>query len=174
MEKPMKKFSISSTALELSWEVDLQSHAACNGISCKVDATRLPDGRVHVLVNGHSFIVSEEQESGRHRGTIRNRTFLFTLETAESKLIRTTLGAKHGTQGVFELRAPMPGLVSRCEVSESQEVKTGDGLLILEAMKMENELKSPLTGKITKLSVKEKEAVEKGQLLLTITQRAQT
>ena len=172
MEKSMKKFSLASGTFEQSLEVELPSYAARDGIPVAVDATRLPDGRVHVLINGRSFVVSEEPEGNRHRGIIRNRTFLFTLETAESKLIRTALGAKHGTQGVFELRAPMPGLVSRCEVSESQDVNSGDGLLILEAMKMENELKSPVMGKITQLFVKEKEAVEKGQLLLTITQQA--
>lgn len=168
----MKKFSLASGTLEQSLEVELPSHAARDGVPVAVDATRLPDGRVHVLINGRSFVVSEEPEGNRHRGIIRNRAFLFTLETAASRLIRTTLGAKHGTQGVFELRAPMPGLVSRCEVSESQDVKSGDGLLILEAMKMENELKSPVMGKITQLCVKEKEAVEKGQLLLIITQQA--
>ena len=170
----MKKFSLASGTREQSWEVDLPSHAVRDGVPCAVDATRLPDGRVHVLINGRSFVVSEEPEGSRHRSSIRNRTFQFTLETAENKLIRTALGAKHGTQGVFELRAPMPGLVSRCEVSQSQDVKPGDGLLILEAMKMENELKSPVMGKVAQLCIKEKEAVEKGQLLLTITQQVKT
>ncbi len=67
-----------------------------------------------------------------------------------------------------ELKSPMPGLVVKIEVEEGKEIKTGDGVLIMEAMKMENEIKSPFEGKVKKILVKEKQSVEKGQVLLVL------
>ena len=64
------------------------------------------------------------------------------------------------------LKAPMPGLVLDVRVEAGQEVKKGDTLLVLEAMKMENSLKSPHDGQILSVEVVKGKAVEKGQLLL--------
>lgn len=66
-----------------------------------------------------------------------------------------------------ELRAPMPGLVLRALVNVGDTVQKGDGLLMLEAMKMENILKSVGDGVVKKIHVKEKDKVEKGQLLIS-------
>ncbi len=67
---------------------------------------------------------------------------------------------------VNELKAPMPGLLLEIKVAEGQEVKKGEILLILEAMKMENVLKAPADAKIKSIKVKKGENVEKNQLLL--------
>ncbi|MCX7728671.1 MAG: acetyl-CoA carboxylase biotin carboxyl carrier protein subunit [Bacteroidia bacterium] len=66
------------------------------------------------------------------------------------------------------IKAPMPGLVLNVLVGEGQEVKKGDTLLILEAMKMENALKSPHDGMVKKIYVSKGTAVEKNQLLIEI------
>jgi len=60
----------------------------------------------------------------------------------------------------------MPGLVLNILVEEGQDIKKGDALIVLEAMKMENILKSPADGKVKKVSVKKGVAVEKGQILI--------
>ena len=67
---------------------------------------------------------------------------------------------------VSDLKAPMPGLVLSIDVEVGKEVKKGDALLILEAMKMENVIKSPTDGVIKSIAVKTSQAVEKNQLLL--------
>jgi len=67
---------------------------------------------------------------------------------------------------VSDLKAPMPGLVLSIDVEVGKEVKKGDALLILEAMKMENVIKSPTDGIIKSIAVKTGQAVEKNQLLL--------
>jgi biotin carboxyl carrier protein len=64
------------------------------------------------------------------------------------------------------MKAPMPGLILSIMVEEGQEVKKGDPLLILEAMKMENIIKSPGDGKISALKAKKGDSVEKNQLLI--------
>jgi len=67
---------------------------------------------------------------------------------------------------VAEIKAPMPGLVLNVRVSEGEEIKKGDNLLILEAMKMENILKSSTDGVIKKVLVKQGDKVEKNQILI--------
>jgi pyruvate carboxylase subunit B len=62
----------------------------------------------------------------------------------------------------------MPGMVVRCEVSEGTIVAAGDGLLILEAMKMENEIRAARNGTVKKLLVRDRQVVDKGELLLII------
>lgn len=67
-----------------------------------------------------------------------------------------------------DLKAPMPGLIVSIDVKEGDQVKEGDGLLILEAMKMENTLVAPKDGQITKISVQQGAKVEKNELLIEL------
>ena len=67
---------------------------------------------------------------------------------------------------VNDIKAPMPGLILDISVSQGQEVKENDTLLILEAMKMENVLTSPRDGVIKTISVAKGDAVDKNQLLI--------
>ena len=71
------------------------------------------------------------------------------------------------TEEINELIAPMPGAIIDVAVKEGDEVKTGDTLLILEAMKMENIIKSPTDGTIQKLHVEKGNNVEKNQVLIS-------
>jgi len=64
------------------------------------------------------------------------------------------------------LKAPMPGLIVKVEVEPGQQVKKGDGLVIIEAMKMENELKAAHPGTIKEIKIKAGQAVEKNQALI--------
>jgi biotin carboxyl carrier protein len=64
--------------------------------------------------------------------------------------------------------APMPGLVVRVEVEVGQHVKAGQGVVVVEAMKMENELKAPGDGVIAEIRAKTGETVEKGAVLLVL------
>ena len=67
-----------------------------------------------------------------------------------------------------EIKAPMPGMILKINKNTGDEIKKGDSVLILEAMKMENDLKSPASGKIKKLYVNEGSLVEKGDKLFLI------
>jgi biotin carboxyl carrier protein len=69
-------------------------------------------------------------------------------------------------KAVKEVKAPMPGLVLSISCADGEEVKTGDPLLILEAMKMENVIKSPGDGKVKRIAVNQGAAVDKNQVLI--------
>lgn len=70
--------------------------------------------------------------------------------------------------GPARVRAPMPGLVLLVEVSEGERVSEGQGILIIEAMKMENEIRAPVAGVVRRLSVSAGDAVERDALLCVV------
>jgi biotin carboxyl carrier protein len=86
------------------------------------------------------------------------------LQEKAIKLIELKTLAQHK----LEIKAPMPGMVLKINKKPGDEVMQGDSVLILEAMKMENDLKAHISGKIQSINVKEGMAVEKGYTLFII------
>jgi len=70
--------------------------------------------------------------------------------------------------GVQEIKSPMPSRVMKITKGEGEEVEEGEGVIVIEAMKMESELKSPIAGKVSEVRVNEGDAVESGTVLLII------
>lgn len=119
------------------------------------------EGRSHALaVDGH------DQDGWRliDRGAVRD----VQIEDERARHIRSLSGAGKSAAAGGVLKAPMPGLVVRIAVSEGDAVTAGAGLVVLEAMKMENELKAPAAGTVRNIRVTAGQAVEKGQVLLDI------
>lgn len=101
-----------------------------------------------------------------------NGTFLTANVKDEDDLLLEMLGfTSNNKSSAGTLAAPMPGKVLELLVSENDEVEAGQPVLILEAMKMENELKAPAAGIVEKILVSENDNVEKKQPLLEITTR---
>ena len=90
--------------------------------------------------------------------------------TVEVVDARTALrkAAHHGHEGTIELRAPMPGKVVKVLVVEGDEVEASQGILVMEAMKMQNEIKSPKKGTVKRVSVIQGAAVNAGDLLAIV------
>ncbi len=120
-----------------------------NGICYSVDAIADDDGWV-VRTNERDL-----------RATV-------TDETREKKkvLARSTSGKETGAS---KIKAPMPGLIIKIEIEKGMLVEKGTGVIIIEAMKMENEIKSTTRGIVSEIGVTSGQSVEKGQHLLTIT-----
>ena len=93
---------------------------------------------------------------------------LFGVQFHPQRAERTQISADLDEQVEGGVTALMPGTVFRLLVKEGQEVKAGEVLLILEAMKMENEIKAPMAGHVLQLPVSEGTSVTKGQLLALI------
>ncbi len=72
------------------------------------------------------------------------------------------------SEGRQAIKAPMPGKVVRVLVAEGDEVVAGQGLLVVEAMKMQNEMKAPRAGRVAGIAVKQHEAVNAGSVLVLI------
>jgi biotin carboxyl carrier protein len=76
--------------------------------------------------------------------------------------------SQHDHAGAVEIRAPMPGKLVRLLVAEGAEVQANQGIVVMEAMKMQNEIKSPKKGVVRKLHVTEAAVVNSGDLLATV------
>jgi pyruvate carboxylase subunit B len=86
-----------------------------------------------------------------------------------TRALETLTGRGHGAGGLHSVRAPMPGLVLRVETEAGATVRAGQGLVVLEAMKMENELSSPVAGTVTAIRAVPGQPVEKGTVLIEVT-----
>ena len=91
-----------------------------------------------------------------------------TIDDSRSLLSKRFGSGTRTSSGETTLKAPMPGLVSKVLVTEGQEVRQGDGLLILEAMKMENEIKAEHGGRILRIHCQEGSPVEKNAPLFLL------
>jgi len=105
---------------------------------------------------------------GRGRWALTQHGERVELEVLDERAhhIRGLTGAADQRRVAEVLKAPMPGLVVRVQVQPGSQVSAGDGLVVLEAMKMENELKAQAAGAVKRVRVAPGEAVEKGQVLV--------
>jgi pyruvate carboxylase subunit B len=85
-----------------------------------------------------------------------------------TQLIRKMSGASADRSGPKPIRAPMPGLIVSVEVGVGDRVGTGQGVVVMEAMKMENELRAEAAGTVAQVLVAAGETVEKGQILIAL------
>ncbi len=141
-----------------------------NNNPVKADIISSGNGRFHVLCNNVSYEVSAENidvETKTCTILVNGKKTTLQVKDAYDELLEKMGFSADAGSKVKELKAPMPGLVLRMLVKEGEEVKKGDGLLVLEAMKMENILKSIGDGVVKKIHVSEKNTVEKGQILIS-------
>lgn len=138
-----------------------------NGVSHVVDALTLPHGAVTMLVDSDSYGV-EFEENGDEVGVLV-RGQVTRVDVADERRLRLRAGTAGFTaEGKQVINAPMPGKVVKVLVKVGDEVKQGQGLVVVEAMKMENELKSPKDGKVVELFAKEGTAVENNAKLVVV------
>ena len=122
-----------------------------------------------LLVDGRSVVLAlESQGRGRWGITVDGERWEGEVLDERTRHIRTLTGGGDRRRGGGEIRAPMPGLVLRVLVEPGQRVAAGAGLVVLEAMKMENELKAAAAGVVRTVCARSGEAVEKGQTLVEL------
>lgn len=86
----------------------------------------------------------------------------------EKKSVSQILGRKAARPGKKDIKTSMPGRIVKVFLKEGEEVKEGQAVLVLEAMKMQNEIKSPQSGIITKINLAAGDSVETGSLLFSV------
>jgi acetyl/propionyl-CoA carboxylase alpha subunit len=140
-----------------------------NGEPFGWDVLTMNDHTFHILKNNQSYTaeVLQADYSQKHF-IIKVNGNIYKIEVKDRfDLLLEKLGMSNGNAiQVKDIKAPMPGLILHVQVTEGQEVKKGDVLVILEAMKMENTIKSPVDGKIKAVKVRTKESVEKNQVMV--------
>src|SRR3989337_3108684 len=129
-----------------------------------VDAHRVQDSVWSILYGTNSFEVDVQRKGDDYEVLIGGDCHKFTLMNEQLKAM-SRAGGK-AAAGKALLTSPMPGKVVKLLVKEGEEVKSDQGVIVVEAMKMENELKSAVAGKVKEIFVKEGEGVEAGAKLL--------
>ncbi|WP_410220879.1 biotin/lipoyl-containing protein [Pedobacter sp.] len=135
-----------------------------------IDQMKVNDYITHILHNNKSYtveLIALNKEEKEATIKVNNNIYQVAVKDQYDQLLKQ-LGLENMTSNkVSQIKAPMPGLVLNVLVQAGQEVKKGDSLLVLEAMKMENMIKSPTDGIIKKIEVKQGDKVEKNVLLIS-------
>jgi len=143
------------------WEISL------DGKVVNADAVEIDSNTLSLLLDGQSY---EVRITPSPDGALKLQTGLqeFTAEVVDPRAWR---GRTHGAlevEGRQHVAAPMPGKVVRLLVQAGDKVEAGQGILVVEAMKMQNEIRSPKAGTIERLHVKEGQPVNAGEVLCIV------
>jgi biotin carboxyl carrier protein len=154
-----------------SYRVELEREGAA--WKCRLDGRELPldvacaqDGVLSLLMNGKSYEVKQEITGAETNVVVGHERFSVALSDPRSLRARRRAGGAE--QGVKKIVAPMPGKIVRLLAEEGNTVLSGQSVIVIEAMKMQNELKAPKNGVLKKIHVREGAAVEAGQALAEV------
>jgi biotin carboxyl carrier protein len=157
---------------ETAWPVELNTDsktALVNGRTLDYDIEKIGADRWLLRTGAETYILSNLSSNGTNLEFTLNGQWITVNVRDEKELLLEKMGFRSGTTGGGgKLNAPMPGKILKVLVNNGSTVKAGDPVIILEAMKMENELKSPVDGTLIAVHVDEGQSVEKNELLLEI------
>jgi len=145
------------------------AEVSVNGRRVSARLTSIPDTPIRQLMVGnrsHCYVIVDGEESWAvsRGGEITE----VAVEDERARRLRDVSGGRARTLSGGVVVAPMPGLVLRVEVQQGQQIGPGTGVVVLEAMKMENEISAVSGGVVTKIHVKAGQAVEKGARLVEV------
>jgi biotin carboxyl carrier protein len=151
--------------LELD-RVDGLWNCRLDGREVKLDAVITRHNVLSLLIEGTSYEIKREVSPTDMHLWVGSTRYGVEMHDPRSLRSRRVEGDK--ADGVKKIVAPMPGKVVRILVSQGAEVKSGQGVIVVEAMKMQNELKSPKQGVVQKIAVAEGAAVNAGEVLVIV------
>ncbi len=160
---------IQSTVGEAVYDVVINgSSLQINGEETDWDITRIDDKTIHIIADGKCIPATIDRQQN---GVIRvhlNGSALDVKTQSRREVLLAKYGLKEGSmERVSTVTAPMPGLALKVLVEPGASVQKGQGVVVLEAMKMENELKAGSDGVVDKVLIKAGDPVAKGQKLVT-------
>lgn len=153
------------------YAVDILSDStlSINGHIYHVNIQNIDSDQIYsLLLDDRSYEIFVNRTDAGYDVLVAGERHEVTVEDEYTQRLTSLGGKTRGPKGEAQVKAPMPGLVVSVRAEEGQQVKSGQGLLILEAMKMENELRAPWNGTIKSVKVNAGQTVEQGQLLMVI------
>jgi acetyl/propionyl-CoA carboxylase alpha subunit len=168
MESFMKRVTLVSGDQTFPFDVgekDGRTQIHLDEKAVDIDVGKQVGGGLSVLMNGRSYEVQVVLEDREITVELDGERFKFEIDDAGPG---AKGGRRGGPGGMVEVKAPMPGKVVKLLVPPGDTVESGQGILLFEAMKMQNEVRSPLAGVLESLSVEEGQAVEAREPLFKI------
>ena len=159
---------VGSEEIEVTLDADT---VVADGITAAAHVTELEGTPVRMVTIGsevHRVVARRGSTRGRY--TLWLDGFRYEVEALDERLraIRELTGASAGPSGPAPLIAPMPGMIVRVAVQVGDRVEVGQGLVVMEAMKMENELRATAAGTVTSVLATLGTAVDKGAILVVL------
>lgn len=142
-------------------------HCKVDGHNIDVDAALTAREVMSILIGGDAFEVKRERSL---RGDLHLviGSARYEIDVQDPRSLRTRRAAGGAEAGPQKITAPMPGKIIRIAVAVGDEVKAGQGVIVMEAMKMQNEMKSPKDGRVQKILTTEGATVNPGDTLAVI------
>jgi pyruvate carboxylase subunit B len=162
------KYIVTVNGVDVEIEVDGE-RLSIEGTTADASISELGQSPETVLMLGnevHRLLVRRGASRGRYTMWLDGIRLEVEALDERSRAIRELAAATGGPTGPAPLVAPMPGMIVRVNVQEGAAVQAGQGLVVMEAMKMENELRASAAGTVKRVHVSPGPAVEKGALLL--------
>lgn len=129
-------------------------------------------------LSGHTYLLkldnkiyeisAQKLDHERYQISIDGKSFETMIRTSMQEMAAKVIEQKSSSSHKINTKAPMPGMILKIKKAKGDEVVQGESVIILEAMKMENDLRAQVSGKIKEIFVKEGMAVEKGTILFSI------
>lgn len=165
----MNDFIVSLNNKKRTIKILNDNSVLIDGNQCDVELSKVNDYLYLLKVENKVYeITTTKLSNEKYSFLLDGHNFETTVRTSLKEKAVEYLRNKENLNHKDEVVAPMPGLIVSLKKKAGDEVKIGDSLLTLEAMKMENDLRSPASGTIKKVNYKEGENVEKGAVILII------
>lgn len=159
--------TINNTTFEI--EINSDGTLLVNGEPREVNFLSFGDSALYsILMDGLSHEAVVEERAGAYEVLMQGRLFNVDVLDERAQRLASRQGGTAAETGEISLKSPMPGRIVAVPVTEGQEVKAGQTLVILESMKMENELKAPRDGVVQRISIETGQSVEQNKLLITM------
>jgi biotin carboxyl carrier protein len=159
-----------TTINDKKFEIEITNDGSVlvNGEKRDVNFLALGPSQYSVIMQTQSHEVVVDERNGEVEVLMGGRLFTGKVLDERAQLLSARRGGAVADTGEISIKSPMPGLIVAIPVSEGQEVKAGETVIILESMKMQNELKAPRAGTVSRVSVQPQQSVEQGKVLVTI------
>jgi biotin carboxyl carrier protein len=161
--------TIGGTLFRLDVDLDRESgswRCLLDGREVHIDAVATQPDVLSLLIAGKAYQIRRERIGPDLQIWVGDDSY--TAEVSDPRSLRSRKSRADSGKGPRPLVAPMPGKVVRFLVTENSAVEAGQGVVVVEAMKMQNEIKSPKKGIVLKLSVAEGAAVNAGDVLAIV------
>jgi biotin carboxyl carrier protein len=131
-----------------------------------VDSSIISDNCLSLIVDGKAFTIYFAEANGKRYFSVGGEQFC--IQEAKAEMVRAGEADSTALKEAPTVCSPMPGKVVKIFVKEGDEVEKGQGLVIVEAMKMENEIRSPIKGRVEKVNFKPGDLVDASQSIIDI------
>jgi biotin carboxyl carrier protein len=168
-KQPTKLIALSSANKTFEFRNPLEKQISYQGKKVEIKLREDPNGFSYIVWKNKKYMLDViEKNQNRYTVMINGVWYSFSVETPISLKRRRFLEQQGDSSSTVSVEAPMPGKIIDIMVEEGTEVKVGEPIIILEAMKMQNEIASHANGVVSSITVSKNDSVMKDDVLIEI------